>query len=46
MDKRPESKNVTGLFAPAGPLVLQNSKLDHVKAECCSFRPQRQKKAH
>jgi hypothetical protein len=33
MDKRPERKNVTGLFAPAGPLVLQNSKLDHVNAE-------------
>jgi hypothetical protein len=36
---------VTGLCAPAGLLVLQTSKLDHVNAECCSFRSKRQKRA-
>jgi hypothetical protein len=45
-DKRPERKNVSGLCAPAGHLLLQKRKLDHVHAECCSFRPQRQKQVH
>jgi hypothetical protein len=35
--ERPERKNVKDLFVTAGPLVLQNSKLDHVNAKCCLF---------